>query len=82
VDNVVLVQDLDRSHKLQHQALDLSKRKELALVNHLINQVGEVDAAVLKDEEDAVGFVTHDHLLKLHNVLVQVSRLVFSRPLF
>jgi hypothetical protein len=46
---IILVQNDDSPHKLQHKALDFCQRKELALVDHLVDQIGQVYAAVLKD---------------------------------
>ena len=61
--DVVLVQMTNSTGNLEHQAFDLRETEVVQFfVNHLVYQVGQVNSAVLKTQENALLLVANNHV--------------------
>ena len=49
MDNLILMQMDHCFDQLEHQTLNLGQAEELAFVHHPVDELGQVDVAVLKD---------------------------------
>ena len=68
MNNVDVMQVDHRLNQLEHEAFDLGKRKKLAFIHHLINQFSKINAAVFKNQKDALRLVASHYLLQQDNI--------------
>jgi hypothetical protein len=82
MDYAIVVQMDDSLDKLQHDSFYLSEREELALSNHSVNHLCQIDVAVFKNEKNAFWMRTHDDFLELHNVFRKWTDRAWSPHVF